>query len=106
VAGESRFLRRDGASALDRRQVLRKDDPPLELRRPRVCAFSEIDHPALGPETTPMPFGKIDDLGKTRQLLPVRKRRKADDTGKLLCGADGLNHKGMWARPPKAGAVR
>ena len=64
----ARLLRRRRAGALDRREVLRQHDAPLELRRTRIGAAREIQRAAVGPE--PLPVARA----RRRRLADARRR--------------------------------
>ncbi|MEV4285691.1 hypothetical protein AB0K40_09305 [Nonomuraea bangladeshensis] len=61
VGGQAGLLRRGGAGAVDRREVLRQHDAAFQLGRSRVGAAREVDGGAGGPELPPPSHGGAFD---------------------------------------------
>ncbi len=78
-----------GAGAVDRREVLRQDDPPLQLGGALVAAAGQVHRPARAPEPGPVPCRGSGDLLMTgRFRLRVARQEGERQLGDRLVEGD------------------
>ena len=77
IVRQPRLRRRKFPRTLDRRQVLRQHNPPLQLKPPRITAARQIHRPARPPKFFPMPRPRPlhrREFRCRRQWVPLRRK--------------------------------
>jgi len=78
--GQPCLLRRILLHRLNRRQVLRQNNPPLKLFPPGIAAARQINRPAGSPEALPVRFTLFSRGAKRRRSLHFLRPRKDHTT--------------------------